>query len=126
MWGAGSVFSLWLQHLLALAGSHQHFAFGPSGQLDALRHFTTRCSCSGRLAKLEIAFMVPGFDTVSIGSAEVSTVPGRERAISCHSKRSCDMPDPSICETRLNWLPIRPSMCSHFGRLGSAGGFAGR
>src|SRR5712691_4846667 len=99
-WATRSIFSLWLQHLLALAGSHQHLA-SPPGQLEAFRHFSTRCSCVGRLAKLMMAFMVPGFDTVSIGSAEVSTVPGRERAISCHSSRSCDMPEPSSCEMRL-------------------------
>ena len=72
-----------------------------------------------------MAFMVPGFDTVSIGNAEVSTVPGRERAISCHSRRSCDMPEPSSCEMRLYWLPTRPSMFFHSGALGSAGGLVG-
>src|SRR5690242_9332611 len=122
--GTRSIFSLWLQHLLALAGSHQHLA-SPPGQLETLRHLSTRCSCSGRLPKLMMAFMVPGFDTVSIGSAEVSTVPGRARAISCHSSRSCDMPEPSSCETRLNWLPTSPSMFFHSGALGLAGGFSG-
>src|SRR5215831_14619074 len=124
--GTRSVFSLWLQHLLALAGSHQHLA-SPPGQLEALRHFSTRCSCSGRLAgpKLMMAFMVPGFDTVSIGSAEVSTVPGRARAISCHSRTCGSIPEASICDTRLYWLPTSPSMFSHSGLLGTAGGFSG-
>ena len=72
-----------------------------AGHSEALRHFRTLCGNIGRRAKLKIAFMVPGLDTVSIGSAEVSTVPGRVRAINCHSSRCCDMPEARICETRL-------------------------
>ena len=35
------------------------------------------------------------------------------------------MPEASICDTRLYWLPTSPSMFSHLGLLGSAGGFSG-
>ena len=72
-----------------------------------------------------IAFIVPGFDTKSIGSAEVSTMPGRARAISCHSSRCGDSPLPSRFETRLYWLPTSASMFSQAGFDGSAGGFCG-
>src|SRR5262245_47251124 len=70
-----------------------------------------------------MVFIVPGFDAVSMGSADVSTTPGRDRAISCHSKTCCDIPEARICDTRLNWLPTSPSMFSHFGLLESEGGF---
>src|ERR1700674_235332 len=116
--------SLRAQHLPGLPGSHQQLAV-PSGQLAALRHFNTRCSEVGRLARLMMAFIVPGLEMVSMGSAEVSTVPGRERAMSCHSRRCCDMPDASICDTRLNWLPTRPSTFFHSGAPTFAGGFSG-
>ena len=55
----------------------------------------------------------------------MSTVPGCARAISCHSSECCDMPEASICETRLYSLPTRPSIFSHFGLFGSPGGFVG-
>ena len=91
----------------------------------AMRHFRIRCSCTGRLATLMIAFIVPGFEARSMGSAEVSTMPGRARAISCHSRRRGDMPEPSMLETRLYWLPTSPSMLSQLGWFGSAGGCSG-
>ena len=72
-----------------------------------------------------IAFIVPGLETKSIGSAEVSTMPGRARAISCHSSRCGERPLPSMFEMRLYWLPTRASMFSHAGSAGSAGGFVG-
>ena len=71
------------------------------------------------------AFIVPGFDARSMGRAEVSTTPGRARATSCHSRRFFDMPEPSMTETMLYWLPTNPSMFSHFGLSGSSGGFSG-
>ena len=72
-----------------------------------------------------IAFIVPGFETKSIGSAEVSTIPGRARAISCHSSRCGEIPLPSMFDTRLYWLPTSASMFSQLGCFGSAGGFSG-
>ncbi len=72
-----------------------------------------------------IAFIVPGLETKSIGSAEVSTIPGRARAMSCHSSRCGDIPLPSMLEMRLYWLPTSASMFSQAGWLGSAGGFSG-
>src|SRR5262249_15416746 len=125
MWFTGSIASLRDQHLLVRCGSHQQVALDPSRQAEALRHFKTLCRNFGRLSKLWIAFMVPGLDTVSIGSAEVSTIPGRARAISCHSRTCGSIPEASICDTRLYWLPTSPSMFSHSGLLGSAGGFSG-
>ena len=90
-----------------------------------MRHFKTSSSKSGRRAKLMIAFIVPGFDTKSIGTAEVSTIPGRARAISCHSSRCGERPLPSRFETRLYWLPTSASMFSQPGLVGSAGGLSG-
>ena len=72
-----------------------------------------------------IAFIVPGLETKSIGSAEVSTMPGRARAMSCHSRRCGESPLPRSSEMRLYWLPTSASMFSQAGWLGSAGGLSG-
>jgi hypothetical protein len=42
----------------------------PTGKLAALHHLIIRCSCSGCLARLMIAFIVPGLETKSVGRVE--------------------------------------------------------
>ena len=126
MCGTISVFRLFSQHLPSRPGSHQQVSgSAPASQAAALRHFSTSSSKSGRRAKLMMAFMVPGLETKSIGSAEVSTMPGRARAMSCHSSRCGERPLPRSSETRLYWLPTSASMFSQAGCVGSSGGFSG-
>src|SRR5215831_6732447 len=104
------------QHLPTRPGSHQHLsAEAPPGQAETLRHFRTSSSNVGRCFRLMMAFIVPGLDTKSMGSAEVSTIPGRARAMSCHSKLCFGMPEPKRLEIRLYWLPTSALMFAHFG-----------
>ena len=72
-----------------------------------------------------MALMVPGLFTWSVGTAEVSTVPGRATEKTCHSSVSGGMPDTKISEMRRYWLPTVPLMFSHDGLAGSGGGRSG-
>ena len=80
---------------------------------------------TGRWLKLWMALIVPGFDTWSVGIAEVSDVPGRACEYIWYSSESYGIPEPSSSEMRRYWLPTAPLMFSHFGRSGSAGGLSG-
>ena len=59
--------------------------------------------------------MVPGLLTESLGTAEVSTVPGRAWEKICHSRLLSDIPEAMISEDRLYWFPTSPSMFSQAG-----------
>ena len=79
------------QHFPSRPGSHQHFvsAAGVAGQAVTLRHLITSSpSNCGRWWKLWMALMVPGFETWSVGIAEVSDVPGRACAYIWYSSES--------------------------------------
>src|SRR5262245_43223937 len=72
-----------------------------------------------------MALIVPGFDTWSVGMAEVSDVPGRAWAYIWYSSELCGIPEPRSSEMRRYWFPIAPLMFSHFGCAASAGGLSG-
>src|SRR6187549_4025515 len=93
MCGTRSFSTLRAQHLPSR--SHQHDPAGAFGShVEAARHLGTASSPNrGRTLVLRIAFMVPGLCTWSLGTAEVSTVPGRAWVKICHSGLSFAMPD---------------------------------
>ncbi len=114
-------------HLPGLPGSHQQASgSAPAGQAATGRHLRTfSLKPCGREAKLIRAFIVPGLWTMSLGIAEVSTVPGRSCENSCHSGLSVGMPEAMISELRRYWLPISSLRFSHCGWAGSFGGLSG-
>src|SRR5947209_20259292 len=124
MWCTVSTWSLRSLHLPGLPGSHQQTSGSDfSGQLATGRHFKTfSFGKVGRCATLMMAFMVPGLCTESLGIAEVSTVPGRSCAKSCHSGLSLGMPEAKTSEIRWYWLPTAPLRFSQRGLAGSLGG----
>ena len=58
----------------------------PGLQRPAGRHFVTCSSNVGRRSRLMSGFIVPGLLIWSLGTADVSTVPGRACAKICHSR----------------------------------------
>src|SRR5687767_8897959 len=79
MWCTVSVCLLRAQHLPCLPGSHQQArgsAFAPHSLV--LRHLSTTSFANvGRCAVLMMALIVPGLFIWSVGTADVSDVPGR-------------------------------------------------
>src|SRR5262245_6304408 len=126
MWCTVSLASPRDQHLPSRPGSHQQVGEALSGQDAVLRHLMIDSpDIIGRCATLMSALIVPGLLTWSVGIAEVSEVPGRACANTCHSSELRGMPETMISETRAYWLPTSALMFSHFGFAGSSGGLSG-
>src|SRR5512134_2486846 len=118
MWCTSSCARPLRQHFASRVGSHQQVSFSVSSfsQEVTLRHLMMSSPGKvGRCAVLMIALIVPGLFSWSVGIADVSDVPGRACANTCHCRLSVGIPDTRISEIREYWLPTSPLMLLHCG-----------